>query len=857
MSLKYRIALTIFILEAIMVSVVLWYTLSYSLSSIREQFSYSDRAALHYLSELSLTPLVTEDYGGAQAIFEQVSDDARIETVHLVDRSSRIVVSTDFSRVGAPLPDLTDADDRYWKSRAVSGASGELGLVAVEFSNTALTAAVREARNLGIAIASAGMLFIAGVGVAMGHLLTRRLAQLSLAAQRLAAGDSDVQVALPGRDEVARAAEAFDAMTRTISKTLHDLRQSEARIRAVMENISDGVVTIDRAGRVESINPAAERTFGHAANEVVGKNVTMLMAEPDRSRHDGYIRTYLDTGKGKFLGVGPREVTGRRKDGSTVPLELVVTEMLMGEKRMFIGAMRDISERKRAEEQMWRSEKRFSDAIEASPSLIGIVRVADGKFVYVNESWVSTMGYARDEAIGRSAVDLGLWQDPDDRARLAGRLRDRGRIRDEEQTLRTKSGDIREFLTSIQTIDFEGDAHLLFMAHDVTERKALEEQLRHAQKMEAVGQLTGGLAHDFNNLLAVIIGNLELLDERLEGDGELRGFGRQAIASAERGADLTRRLLAFSRKQTLLPGVIDLNGLLTGMLDLLHRTLGEVVEIETVLAGRLWPTFVDASQLENALLNLAVNARDAMPEGGKLTLETANARLDEDYAAAHEEVRAGQYVMLAVSDTGAGMSPEVMERAIEPFFTTKETGEGSGLGLSMVYGFVKQSGGHVKVYSEVGHGTTVKIYLPRSRAEPDAEAVALVGLARPSKGEAILVVEDADDVRSLDVMLLTKLGYRPVEARDGKSALAVLERTPEVTLLFTDVVLPGGMSGPEFAREAQRRRPELKVLFTSGYTENSIVHHCRLDDSVELIEKPYRWADLARRLRAILGREED
>ena len=392
---------------------------------------------------------------------------------------------------------------------------------------------------------------------------------------------------------------------------------------------------------------------------------------------------------------------------------------------------------------------------------------------------------------------------------------------------------------------------------DITERKAMEEQLRHAQKMEVVGQLTGGVAHDFNNLLAVIMGNLELLDEGLEGGSRLRGFGQLAMASAQRGAKLTRRLLAFSRKQTLLPRVVDLNGLLTGVLEMLHRTLGEIVEIETVLAGGLWPTYVDAGQLENALLNLAVNARDAMPAGGTLTIETANRRFDEAYAALHQEARAGSYVMLAVSDTGTGMAPEVIQKAFEPFFTTKEVGRGSGLGLSMVYGFVKQSGGHIEIDSEIGHGTTVRAYLPRSCqrsvAVEDPATIPMKG----GSGEKILVVEDEDDVRRLVVRVLTSLRYRPLEARDGMSALAVLDQAPEVALLFTDVVLPGGMNGLEIAREARRRRPELKVLFTSGYTENAIVHHSRLDEGVELIEKPYRKESLACKLQAILGREED
>jgi len=391
------------------------------------------------------------------------------------------------------------------------------------------------------------------------------------------------------------------------------------------------------------------------------------------------------------------------------------------------------------------------------------------------------------------------------------------------------------------------------VAQEVAERGKAEEALRQAQKMEAVGQLTGGVAHDFNNLLTVIIGGLDTIKRsRPEDAVRIRRAADMALQGAERAANLTRRLLAFSRRQPLDPKPLELNLLVREMTELLHRTLGEQVELEGVLAPRLWPIEADQNQLENAILNLAVNARDAMPDGGKLTIETANTALDESYVATDSEVIPGQYVVIAISDTGAGMSRATLERVFEPFFTTKEVGRGTGLGLSMVYGFVKQSGGHVTIYSEEGHGTTVKLYFPRylgsARAAKEADEVRA---PRASDGEVILLVEDNDEVRAYSAMILTELGYEVMEAPDADFALAVLQTDCRVDLLFTDVVLPG-KSGRVLADAALALRPSLKVLFTTGYSRNAIVHHGRLDPGVQLISKPFTFDQLGIRIRDML-----
>jgi PAS domain S-box-containing protein len=388
---------------------------------------------------------------------------------------------------------------------------------------------------------------------------------------------------------------------------------------------------------------------------------------------------------------------------------------------------------------------------------------------------------------------------------------------------------------------------------DVSDRRATEEQLRQSQKMEAIGQLTGGVAHDFNNLLAVVAGNLELLDSELADRPKSRELLQRAARAVDRGATLTRSLLAFARRQPLDPRVIDVTRLVRDMADLLRRTVPETIEIELVTAAGLWRCAVDVAQLQNALLNLVLNARDAMSEGGKLTIETANVRLDDAYAASNAEVVPGQYVMLAVSDTGVGMAAEVAARAFDPFYTTKRGGHGTGLGLSMVYGFVKQSGGHAKIYSEPGHGTTVKLYLPRSQAAADVIAVAKDCGEIFGDDAPVLVVEDDDEVRRLTCDLLGSLGYRPLPAAQADAALALLRANPDVAILLTDVMLPGGTNGRQLADAAIAERPHLRVLYMSGYTENAVIHHGRLDAGVQLLQKPFRRSDLAQKLRQVLA----
>lgn len=395
------------------------------------------------------------------------------------------------------------------------------------------------------------------------------------------------------------------------------------------------------------------------------------------------------------------------------------------------------------------------------------------------------------------------------------------------------------------------------LTNEMAERTAAEAQLRQMQRMESIGQLTGGIAHDFNNMLAIVIGSLDLARRRLSGaeHPQVTQFLSNAREGAQRAAVLTARLLAFSRQQPLAPQLLDPNKLVGGMSELLRRTLGENIHVETVLAGGLWRTFADPAQLESAIINLAINARDAMPTGGKLTIETANSDLDERYARAHAELEPGQYVLISVSDTGTGMAPEVVERAFDPFYTTKGAGQGTGLGLSQVFGFVKQSGGHVKIYSEIGRGTTVKVYLPRHLGAAgttlaDAAEEAALPLGTPDT--IVLVVEDEEPVRHMTVDALRELGYTVVQASDGKEALQHLQLQPRVDVMFTDIVMPD-MTGRELVDQARKSRPDLKVLYTTGYTRNAVVHNGVLDRDVAFLPKPFTLEQLAAKIRDVLA----
>lgn len=507
--------------------------------------------------------------------------------------------------------------------------------------------------------------------------------------------------------------------------------------------------------------------------------------------------------------------------------------------------------------QLEETELRFRHLIEGVTDYAIFMLDPTGNVISWNPGAERIKGYTSEEIVGQH---FSRFYTEDDRQQgipqfaLATAQRS-GKYEAEGRRVR-KDGSTFMANVIINAIRDQQSGRLLGFAkitRDITEKKAVEDQLRQAQKMEAIGQLTGGVAHDFNNLLTVIMGNLEHLERLTPAERPTHRLIAAALRAASRAAILTDRLLVFSRRHPLAPEVLSVNKLVAGMSDLLRRTIGEAIFVETVLAGGLWSTLADANQLENALLNLAVNARDAMPDGGKLTIETANSYLDEGYARMNDDVQPGQYVGVFVTDSGTGMSPEIVRQAFEPFFTTKDIGQGTGLGLSQVYGFIKQSGGHVKIYSEVGEGTTIKLYLPRYHCTGDvAETRSETREVPRGRGELVLVVEDDPDVRDYSVEMISDLGYSVLSAPDGATALRLLYSNREVSLLFTDVGLPGGMNGRQLADQALRRLPRLKVLYTTGYARNAIVHQGRLDPGVKVVFKPFTYSDLATKIRHVL-----
>ena len=559
-------------------------------------------------------------------------------------------------------------------------------------------------------------------------------------------------------------------------------------------------------------------------------------------RHDGVYRWHLS-----------RAQPIRGDDG--VIIRWIGTNTDIEDQKMTARALEDlnstlerqVTDRTAERDRMWRLS-----------SDIMLVAGFDTRIVSVNPAWKQLLGWPEEQIVGTSFMDL---VHPEDRAAT---LEEVGRLKQGAQTFRFENR-YRHVDGSYRVLSWTGvpdEQFIHAVGRDMTaDREAAtalkrsEKALQQAQKMETIGKLTGGVAHDFNNLLQIISGSLQLLSYHVAGNERAERCVRNALASVSRGAKLSSQLLAFGRRQALEPKNLKVGRIVAGMEDMLRRSLGEAIEIEAIVSGGLWNTCVDPQQVENAVLNLAINARDAMNGTGRLTIEVGNAFLDEAYARLHAEVIPGQYVIIAVTDTGSGMTPEVMAQAFEPFFSTKAEGKGSGLGLSMVYGFVKQSGGHVKIYSEIGHGTTVKLYLPRTLESEDIltpiDILPVVG-----GSETILVAEDDEDVRGTVVEILTGLGYRTLTAGDAASALTIVNSGIPIDLLFTDVVMPGPLRSPELARKARERLPDIAVLFTSGYTENAIVHGGRVDAGVDLLGKPYTREALAQKIRHVFANQK-
>ena len=626
-------------------------------------------------------------------------------------------------------------------------------------------------------------------------------------------------------------------------------------LRAVVDTVVDGLILIDAHGSVLMFNPACEKLFGYSASEVIGQNVKMLMPTSYREEHDRYLDNFHQSGVRKIIGIG-REVLGRRKDGSTFPMDLAVGEAKQDGESFFVGIIHDLTERERVERAVREGAARLKAVVDTAVD--GVILIdSNGHVLMFNPACERLFQYRADDVIGQNVkmlmpapyrVEHDGYLDNFHKTQVR-KIIGIGR----EVTGQRRDGSTFPMDLSVGKARQDGEAIFVGIIHDLSERKTTEEQLVQAQKMEMVGQLSGGIAHDFNNLLTVIVGNSEFLSDQLKPRPDLRQLADDIGQAGERGAELTRQLLAFSRRQTLRPVEIDCNRLLESMHKLLRRAMREDVEIKLDFDPDIPQAFADTAQLESAILNLALNAQDAMAGGGRITITTASASLDGQYQRLHPEVKPGDYVMISITDTGTGMSKDILERVFEPFFTTKEVGKGSGLGLSMVYGFVKQSNGHVAIYSEPGLGTTVRMYLPVEQNKAPTEPAQVRGSeAMPRGSETVLVVEDDLFVRTYAMRCLESLGYAVIAAVDGNDALLRLRSDIHIDLLFTDVVMPGGMNGWELADLAERARPGLPVVLTSGYALETLIKHGRADGEAVILPKPYRKAVLALRLREAL-----
>jgi two-component system, cell cycle sensor histidine kinase and response regulator CckA len=631
-----------------------------------------------------------------------------------------------------------------------------------------------------------------------------------------------------------------------------ELRRTRSFLDTVIENVPATIIVKEASGdrRYALVNRAGERLFGLSREQVIGKTAFDCFAPRRAELIDARDRQLLACSEEVF-----HEDTVEMPDGDNRHLTSRRL-LILGEDntpQYLLVVIDDVTEQRRAKEQLIEANETLQAVINASP--VAIVGTGPGGMIMTwSEAAENIFGFTAAEAIGSVVTDLV----PADREEKFGQSiagafageRVRGLV---EQRRRKDGVAIDVQIASAPVYAEDGTIrHVVVAIEDITRRKALEDQLRQSQKMEAIGQLTGGLSHDFNNLLAIIIGNLDLLRAEIGWNADAAELLDEALQASLQGADLNRRLLAFARRQPLQPKQVDLNDLITGTAKLLRRTLGEHIEVALAMSSDLWAVRVDPTQLESALTNLAVNARDAMPGGGRLAISTRNVHIDEDYAAVQADVTPGDFAVLEVSDTGTGMPPDVVARVFEPFFTTKGKEKGTGLGLSMVFGFVKQSGGHVQVYSEVGVGTTLRIYLPRTEGAAN-EAAATTTLVAPRGHETVLAVEDNEGLRRLLVKQLADLGYRVLEAATAPAAIEILRRPDKIDLLFTDIVLPGGMNGWELARAAAELRNDLKVLFTSGFPEAAFGPDGVLPQGASLLSKPYRSDELARRLRESLA----
>ena len=627
-------------------------------------------------------------------------------------------------------------------------------------------------------------------------------------------------------------------------------------LEAILNTAVGAIITINERGIVQNVNPATEVLFGYAASELIGNNIKMLMPEPHRGKHDGYLHSHITSGVKKIIGIG-RDVEGLRRNGDLFPMHLSVSAFVVEGTRYFAGIIHDLTERDKMQGELRRQGSIFEAVFNTVPDAL-IVTDDRRNITLSNAAVTQLFQQTPEDLIGRSIAEIFADKDGFNRAdRLRALLSFGERLAPFQASYRRRDGAVFPGQTvGAHILDADGQPiGFLSLVRDLTHEIEQMRALHSAQRMEAFGQLTGGIAHDFNNLLTVITGNLELLEMRLDDDRD-RTLLKRAQSSAEMGARLTDRLLTFARRRQLETVRINLNDQVLEMAELLRRTLGEDLHFVMTLSPGLWSVLADPSEIENAILNLAINARDAMHSSGKLVIETANIPIDTDFEGGERALAPGPYVRLSVSDTGSGMSPEVLERAFEPFYTTKSPGKGTGLGLSTIYGFVRQLGGSVTIYSEVGHGTTINVYFPAAEGQdPSRSGEEHTADVPVSLGELVLLVEDNDEVREVTKQRLEQLGYEVLEAGSGQEAVNILEAGHNADLVFSDVVMPGGMSGFDVVRWVRSNVPAIKVLLASGFADDVVRDQERPLADIKILRKPYNRSALAHALRRALDED--
>jgi signal transduction histidine kinase/FixJ family two-component response regulator/HAMP domain-containing protein len=750
-------ALVFALLQAVILSFVYWQTTSRIKDAALLLFDEKADLVLQMVGDLSLNALITDDLGDIQDALERYSDKLDVITIVVTDSNNRVIGSNNYSIVGMAFKKIGIDPGSYWLHNDLTGGSRKYGSISVEFSRESLDTKIATINEVSAVLAFFSIFVVAVVSVFVASLLTRRLENLSSAANQISRGNFTPAVGLKGDDEISQVGDALELMGANIAERIFEIEQKEARYRNL---------------------------FDSAEIAIRDEDFSEVCRAMDKLRDQGVkdLRQYLN-------------------NNTDVVMEMAALIKVNAVNKATLNLFAA------------RTEIEFVESIDQ-------VFGPNAREIFTNELCAIWNG---DKSFRSEATHVTL-----DGRELNVIL---------SMPIPQKKEDFRNIPVSLL---------------DLTDLKQVQHQLRRSQRMEAIGQLTGGIAHDFNNLLAVIQSNADILNVKTFENDPARLRIDAIIKAVSRGASLTHRLLAFSRQQRLSSGTTDIRELVDSFDDMLQRTLGETIDLKMHHSPDLWNALIDAHEFENALLNLSINARDAMPDGGELTIESANITLDEAYASRHDEVTAGDYVLIAVADTGTGISAEVLEKVFEPFFTTKGVGEGSGLGLSMVYGFVRQSNGHVTISSEPGRGTTINLYLPRSRecVVPDAPEDQPEPVTRGT--ERILVVEDDPDLRGIAVKVLTNQGYEVFQAPDGSKAVELLGGPILFDLLFTDVVLPGPYNGVQISEEAKRLQPDISVLFTSGYADSAITLEEQYSSNVNLVNKPYRRSELLNTMREML-----